>query len=589
MAAHVACHSSVRTIDHLSTIIKDLFPGLIGESVRLKKTKCSALIKNVLGPETLKEIVADIGDGKYSLILDESTDVSTMKFMCICIRYYSPKLKKIVCTALGMVEVPSTTAIILHAELTKFLAECKVPLKNLIGIGTDGANNMCGANHSLFTLLKADGLPHLQLFKCVCHSLHLCASEAVEELPSNLEFMLSETYKWFSVSPLRREAYGQIYRLINHGNSPLKIVAPSSSRWLSRYTAVCRVDEQYLELTTHFRIAKEKERCYTARTLHEMYSDKRNRLYIVFLKPLLADFQRVNILFQHLNADQFRLFQELKDLVMCILRRILRPSAVSLNVNLEFLIYYLPVDQVDFGHLFLSELSEADLPSEMKEEIKLRCHGFLKTAARSVLKRLPLAIDSLLKLRILSPTICLSQTRPRFADLPLSVIPVTEFGDMENQWRRLLEVDWNEHCGGELPKDSSEFWVHVLQFRDPIGEPVFQDLAKWALSLLSLPISNAVVERAFSMMNCVKSKLRNRMLLPILNAILIFRLWMSVSGHCCSSFVPSAKMTSFNSSIYSKNGAENASDSGRCGRADAPDADREEDELSDILEAFGQS
>jgi len=240
------------TIDHLSTIIKSAFPGPVSEATKLKRTKCSALIKNVLGPESLQEIVADVGDSRYSLILDESTDVATMKFMCICVRYYSPKMKKVLCATLGMVEVPSTTSVILHQELKDFLALCGIPLKNLIGIGTDGANNMCGGNHSLFTLLQDDGLPQLQLFKCVCHSLHLCASEAVGELPSNLEFMLSETYKWFNFSPLRREAYQQMFQLINDGNTPLKMIAPSNTRWLSRYRAVVCILEQYSELSAHF-------------------------------------------------------------------------------------------------------------------------------------------------------------------------------------------------------------------------------------------------------------------------------------------------------------------------------------------------
>jgi len=102
-------------------------------------------------------------------------------------------MKKVLCATSGMVEVSSITFVILHRELIDFLVSCGIPLKNLIGIGTNGANSMCGGNHSLFTLLRDDGLPQLQLFKCVCHSLYLCASEAVGELPSNLEFMLSET------------------------------------------------------------------------------------------------------------------------------------------------------------------------------------------------------------------------------------------------------------------------------------------------------------------------------------------------------------------------------------------------------------
>ena len=63
-------------------------------------------------------------------------------------------MKQIMCTALGTIEVPSTTAVILYDKRKESLDICKVPMINLIGIGTDGASNMCGVNHSFFTLLQ---------------------------------------------------------------------------------------------------------------------------------------------------------------------------------------------------------------------------------------------------------------------------------------------------------------------------------------------------------------------------------------------------------------------------------------------------
>ena len=84
---------------------------------------------------------------------------------------------------------------------------------------------------------------------------------------------------------------------------------------------------------------------------------------------------------------------------------------MSLAVNMDFEIYYLPTAQVDYGYEFNLELERSKLTSHQKEEVKLRCLKFLKTAARAVLKRLPQALDSLLKLKVLSPTICLLQLR----------------------------------------------------------------------------------------------------------------------------------------------------------------------------------
>lgn len=43
-------------------------------------------------------------------------------------------------------------------------------------------------------------------------------------LPRNLEFLIKETYDWLSRSSSRQEAYKDLYKLINDGKDPLKIV-----------------------------------------------------------------------------------------------------------------------------------------------------------------------------------------------------------------------------------------------------------------------------------------------------------------------------------------------------------------------------
>lgn len=44
---------------------------------------------NVIAPAYLSELIEDIGTSSYSIILDESTDIGTKKYMAFCVRYYS--------------------------------------------------------------------------------------------------------------------------------------------------------------------------------------------------------------------------------------------------------------------------------------------------------------------------------------------------------------------------------------------------------------------------------------------------------------------------------------------------------------------
>ena len=137
------------------------------------------------------------------------------------------------------------------------------------------------------------------LLKCVCHSLQLAVSHATAKcLPRNLDFLIKETYNWFSHSAFRQARYKEIFSLINDGQAPLKLIQLSQTRWLSVESAVSRILQQWVELKTHFDMARNSERCYTAQILYEMFCDKKNYAFLVFMKHILGEVQRVNKKFE---------------------------------------------------------------------------------------------------------------------------------------------------------------------------------------------------------------------------------------------------------------------------------------------------
>lgn len=297
--------------------------------IRLHRTKCSRLITNVISPVLLTELVEDIGDGPYSLIIDESTDVSVAKYMAICIRYFSPKQKNIITDFLGIIIITDASALSLYEELTSYLKNINLSIKNLISIGTDGASNMVGKNHSLFTLLRDKvPLPHLILIRCICHSLHLCSSKASDVLPSSLEFLIRESRNWFASSSKRIEEYKRLFNLINNDDKKmLALIQLSDTRWLAWESAVIRSLDQWLELKTHFKIvaARKDNRCYTARQLAMIYDDPTNRLYLIFFKLILHDVNEVNVLFQSSHQDIYKLYERLWTLILSASSRIIKP------------------------------------------------------------------------------------------------------------------------------------------------------------------------------------------------------------------------------------------------------------------------
>ena len=61
------------------------------------------------------------------------------------------------------------------------------------------------------------------------------------------------------------------------------------------------------------------------------------------------------------------------------------------------------------------------------------------------------------------------------------------------------------------------------------GVQMFRELAGFVLGALTLPLSNAVVERLFSILALVKSKVRNRLGLEMLDSLLRIRTHLHVS------------------------------------------------------------
>nr|XP_042909175.1 uncharacterized protein LOC122271550 [Parasteatoda tepidariorum] len=565
LAAFVACHTSIRSVDHLTELLKSEFPPQSSSSssssiclkdIKLHRTKCSAIIKKDIAPALFEEQIEGIKDEMFSLIIDESTDVSCVKHLCLCIRYYHPKDNRIVSQYLGLIHVTVTTAEVLYNTVKSFSGQNKIEIKQCFAIATDGASNLCGVNNSLFTLMKQDN-PDLILVKCICHSLHLVCSHASEELPSNIDYLLRETYNWFHRSALRCDSYMELFKLINDGDEPLKILPLSPTRWLARSSSIKRIMHQWDALELHFKMVSSNCDKYYARELSAMYSDPVNKLYLTFLLPVLTEFERVNLLFQKDMADICSILQDLRSFVLSIFRRIACPSAktaenIPQTITEEDLVSYEDADfGYEFSNLLVENLASGKISPEQARCVKQRCYQFLKRASKELINRIPGNMEILSKIENFSPNICLSHTRPPFSDLPIELLPQkSQIGEIENQWRPLLTTKWEIFFPGGIPTNGIDFWCKVTTIKNAGGDLAFKELSQFALNMYSLPISSATVERVFLRVTSTKTKLRNRMGLELLSSILRVKMMFEDRNICCYDFIPSAKMLKFNSSIY---------------------------------------
>ncbi|MGH0185287.1 UNVERIFIED_CONTAM: hypothetical protein FKN15_017618 [Acipenser sinensis] len=178
--------------------------------------------------------------------------------------------------------------------------------------------------------------------------------------------MVSQTYSWFSHSTQRQKKYRDLYATINAGEAPLKILQLSDTRWLAISQCVDRVLSQYEELKLHFQLTKDTERNYNAELLYQMYSDRVNRMYLVFLQPLVTEVNRINKLFQLDSANPAKLLADLMTFYRSLIQRIMKPhdfptwsSVMDFDITSDR--NSLPLSAVDFGIKFQLELSESKI------------------------------------------------------------------------------------------------------------------------------------------------------------------------------------------------------------------------------------
>jgi len=59
----------------------------IAKSISMKRTKTTAIIKNVIGATQKNELATKLKSVHFSLLTDESTDIGTVKTSCVVVRY----------------------------------------------------------------------------------------------------------------------------------------------------------------------------------------------------------------------------------------------------------------------------------------------------------------------------------------------------------------------------------------------------------------------------------------------------------------------------------------------------------------------
>lgn len=114
---------------------------------------------------------------------------------------------------------------------------------------------------------------------------------------------------------------------------------------------------------------------------------------------------------------------------------------------------------------------------------------------------------------------CKSDKTPSIIPLAVrfpNVINEDSYEQLDREWHLIKST--SELCKED---DFMTFWNKVFRIKNEIDQPMFPAMTLFVKAMLCLPHSSAATERIFSAVNINKNKIRNRILTPLMNGLLL--------------------------------------------------------------------
>lgn len=511
MAAFVAEHSLPFTItDHLVKLLPKICKdSKIAKGIVSGRTKTQGVVKNVIGNQHMISICNNLRQQKFSLIVDESTDISSIKHLCLVVRYANQQ-NKIEDHFFTLIPLLSSDATTLYNKIIAEFKKYEIPYKeNLIGFASDGANVMMGGQHSLMIMLKND-IPSLFTMKCICHSFHLCASYACMKIPNTVESLIRDIYNFFSSSPKRQLEFREFQKFCNIKIH--KMLHPAQTRWLSMHMAVSRILEQYEALRLYFTDAVANNDALASQSILEKLNEGVTKLFLQFLDFILPVFNNLN---KDMQAESPRIHilyknvcSALRTIYDCFLKRdyILRNSIEDIDFKNPR--NWMAIEDCYFGANVNNTIAHKQFSNAQLLFFRQRCLDFFVEACSQIAQRFPLKNNNIQLLDFVDPVKIKQgniQSISNVAILFPNFIQNDNLQELDTRWRMLRNLEEIQ----ELPNDLDSFWQTIKKIKSGDGTETFCLLTKFVSHILCLPHSSANVERIFSLINLLKTKQRN--------------------------------------------------------------------------------
>lgn len=477
---HALSYNSTDCIAKLNgTLFSD---SAVAKKMHLGRTKAEMITMNVLGPKSVRDILDTLsptdGEPVYFSVATDASNKGNRKMFPVCVRYFSA-VDGVQSKLLDFYEDSDETANGIHKALMNCLERYELNVQNTTAYAADNANVNYGRNHSVYKLFCVANERILKA-NCPAHIAHNACKHACDQLSIDIETFVLKVYSHFSVSASRREELRSFFAFVDI--EWREILRHVCTRWLSLHPAVSRLLESWPALTSYFRSLGE---CPVA--LKRIFQDEEKT---DTAETYLSFFHNVGCVFDEL-------VKKLEVTALCI-------TDVYEEVQM-FKMKMLQRKQDCFYGYRTKQLMDKQLPAQQStlQEDFQRFYD-------SVIAYIDKWFD-------FSPENVMMQLKPiglydvlSFADLK-KVVAAIKLTDKVN-----MDQLYEEYCAcqeeiqkaiQDTTKSTSEKWVRVFQ---NVRQANLTNMLRIVSFVLSVPGSNAFVERIFSLMTNKWSDSRNR-------------------------------------------------------------------------------
>ncbi|CAH1966103.1 unnamed protein product [Acanthoscelides obtectus] len=494
------------TYNKIMSVNKD---SKTAEYLSMSRTKARAIVVNVTGKTAEENLIKNLRENEFALLVDESTDKSTIKHLALIARLVNTNYE-VEDKFLTVIPITDGSAKVLYQKTVEYFNEKEIPYKkNLLGFASDGAN--------AFTNIKPHKILHPAQTRWL--SLNDVVNRLLEQLPA---------IKLYFQSAVLTD------RLLSAQSILTKAMEPTTELYLEFLRFALPI---FTDLNKEMQAEKPK--------LYLLY----DQIYTAYVTILECFIQPVYL---ELTEEEIN---KAEDILNAKEQKILSVDVNDVRIHLPLLETYVGGM---VPNLIRLKRDNQELDDDKLSNFYRKCKEFYIEAVAQTKQRFPFAgkeRQALKCLQMLNPQAILGHDLSKRHITSISellyyfpsICPenVTE---LDREWRTLRRTNFN-FDETETPS-VDKFWWHISKLKKGDGSAMFPLLSTLTRKLLCLPHSTATAERLFSSINVMKTKLRNKLSTTTIKGTLHTK---SEIKNCFEFNVTNDHLKKFNKNMYDFN------------------------------------